>query len=69
MMLFPNVKYVEHSLGDGLYSEIIRDEPISEDDVEKSKKMSELVEQDIPIEKYKMPIEEALSMFKSWLGR
>jgi len=64
--------HVEHSLGDGLYSEIIRDEPISEDDVEKiEKRMSELVEQDIPIEKYKMPIEEALSMFKKagWVDK
>jgi uridine kinase len=57
--------HVEHSLGDGLYCEIIRREPISEEDVECiENRMRQLVEQDIPIKKYKMPIDDALTLFK-----
>ena len=34
--VFPDCRvYVEHSLGDGLYCEIIREDPISEEDVYK----------------------------------
>lgn len=57
--------HVEHSLGDGLYCEIIRRDPISEEDVESiENRMRQLVEKDIPINKNKMPIEDALTMFK-----
>ncbi|MDD4569667.1 MAG: nucleoside kinase [Tepidanaerobacteraceae bacterium] len=57
--------HVEHSLGNSLYCEIMRSEPISEDDVELiENRMHQLVEQDLPIKKYKMPIDDALSMFK-----
>lgn len=57
--------HVEHSLGDGLYCELIQNEPISEEDVECiENRMRQLVEKDIPIIKHKMPIEDALAMFK-----
>lgn len=64
--IYPDCKvHVEHSLGDGLYCEVIREEPLSEDDVESIENhMRQLVERDIPIQKYKMPIKEALAMFK-----
>ena len=64
--VFPDCRvYVEHSLGDGLYCEIIREDPISEEDVECIENwMRKLVEEDISIKKYKMPIDEALTMFK-----
>lgn len=57
--------HVEHSLGDGLYCEIIRRDPISEEDVESvENRMRQIVEKDIPINKNKVPIEDALTMFK-----
>ncbi|MCG1011218.1 nucleoside kinase [Tepidanaerobacter sp. GT38] len=64
--VFPDCKvHVEHSLGDGLYCEVVRKEPLSEDDVESiEKRMRQLVERDIPIQKYKMPLKEAIAMFK-----
>ena len=64
--IYPDSKvYVEHSLGDGLYCEVVRKEPLSEDDVENiEKRMRQLVERDIPIKKQKMPIREAIAMFK-----
>jgi len=64
--VFPDCKvHVEHSLGDGLYCEVVRNEPLSEDDVESiEKRMRQLVERDIPIQKYKMPLKEAIAMFK-----
>ncbi len=64
--IYPDSKvYVEHSLGDGLYCEVVRKEPLSEDDVENiEKRMRQLVERDIPIKKQKMPIHEAIAMFK-----
>lgn len=56
---------VEHSLGDGLYSEIIAKEPIDEEDVEAiESRMSRLVEADIPINKYEMTLPDAIEMFK-----
>ncbi len=55
---------VEHSLGDGLYCEIVREEPLNEEDVECiESRMRQLVEKDIPIKKCKIPIEDALTMF------
>ncbi|WP_422447613.1 nucleoside kinase [Thermoanaerobacterium sp. DL9XJH110] len=57
--------HIEHSLGDGLYCEIYRGEPISEEDVEDiESRMRQLVERDIPILKTKMSVEEAAIMFK-----
>lgn len=64
--IYPDCKvHVEHSLGDGLYCEVFRKEPLSEDDVESiERRMRQLVQSDIPIQKYKMPIKEALALFQ-----
>lgn len=65
--IFPNCKvHVEHSLGDGLYCELIREEPLSEDDVEFiERRMRHLVERDIPIKKKKLPLQDALAIFQA----
>ncbi len=64
--VIPNCQVrVEHSLGDGLYSELMAEEPIDEEEVEAiENRMRQLVEKDVPIKKYKMPIEDALDIFK-----
>ncbi|SHH28367.1 nucleoside kinase [Tepidibacter thalassicus] len=57
---------VEHSLGKGLYCEIHYDRPINEVDVEKiQSRMREIIEEDVPFEKKKLPIEEAIKIFES----
>jgi len=64
--IFPDCEvHVEHSLGDGLYCEIVREDPLSEDDVEAiEKRMWQLVERDIPINKKKFPLKEVLALFQ-----
>lgn len=57
--------HIEHSLGSGLYIDIFADVPITLDDVEKIEdRMWEMVKQDIPILKSKMPLKDAIKMFK-----
>lgn len=57
---------VEHSLGKGLYCEIHYDRPINEIDVEKiQSRMKEIIEEDVPFEKKKLPIKEAIKIFES----
>jgi uridine kinase len=56
---------VEHSIGNGIYSEIQWKEPIDSDDVKAVEmRMRELVERDLPIIKKKVPTEEAAVYFK-----
>jgi uridine kinase len=64
--IFPDCKvHIEHSLGNGLYCEIYRSDPLSEEDVEEiENRMKQLVERDIPIKKQEIPTEEAAIMFK-----
>ncbi len=64
--IFPGcIVDVQHSLGDGLYCEIHRGEPLSENDVELIEaRMKQLVQKDLPIVKTKMPLDEAILMFK-----
>lgn len=64
--IFPDCKVlVEHSLGDGLYCEIVREEPLSQDDVGTiENRMRQLVEKDIPIKKNKIPLKEAMALFQ-----
>lgn len=64
--VFPDCEvHIEHSLGDGLYCEVYRKEPLDEEDVEKiENKMIELSKKDIPIAKLKMPTEQAALLFK-----
>jgi uridine kinase len=64
-VLFPEAKIqVEHSLGKGLYCEIKKTPELTAEDVNAlEKKMWELVNKDLPIEKMKLPIQEAVSIF------
>ena len=64
--VFPDGKvHVEHSLGKSLYCELIRSEPLSEDDVKCiENRMCELVKEDLPIKKSKIPLEDALTLFR-----
>lgn len=56
---------VEHSLSKGLYCEVHKDEPLTQEDVDKIEgKMRELVGMDIPFEKRKIPTSEAIELFK-----
>jgi len=55
---------VEHSLSKGLYCEVHKDEPLSQEDINKiESKMRELVEMNLPFEKRKIPTEEAIELF------
>jgi uridine kinase len=64
--VFPGCEvHTQHSLGDGIYSEVYMEDPLSEEDVEKIEtRMRQLVEKDLPIIKAKMPTDEAILMFK-----
>ncbi|KXZ39284.1 uridine kinase [Alkalithermobacter thermoalcaliphilus JW-YL-7 = DSM 7308] len=57
---------VEHSLGGGIYCEVHFERQINEDDVDKIySKMREIVQKNIPFEKSKVLIKDAIEMFKS----
>jgi uridine kinase len=64
-ILFPEAKIkVEHSLGKGLYCEIKKTPELTAADVSAlEKKMWELVNQDLPVKKKKLPVKEALKIF------
>jgi len=64
--VFPNCRvHIEHSMGNGLYCEVYRSDPLDEEDVDKiEKRMRQLADEDVPIKKQKMPTEEAAIMFK-----
>lgn len=56
---------VQHSLGDGIYCEVNRNNPIDEEDVEAIEEhMRALVEKDIPIVKAQISLQEASKMFE-----
>lgn len=57
---------VEHSLSKGLYCEVHKEEPLTQNDLDKiERKMRELVKMDIPFEKRKIPTSEAIELFKN----
>ncbi|NLM51495.1 MAG: nucleoside kinase [Firmicutes bacterium] len=63
--LFPDAQVtVEHSLGKGLYCEIKKNPALTEADVLAiEKKMHETVAADLPIEKKRIPLKEALNIY------
>ncbi len=65
-LLYPQAQIqVEHSLGKGLYCEIDKSPPLTAEDVKAlEKKMRELIAQNLPIKKNKVPIEEAGQIFQ-----
>lgn len=57
---------VEHSLSKGLYCEVHKEKPLSEEDIGKiEEKMRELQKLDIPFEKRKITSAEAIELFQS----
>ncbi|MDW7650842.1 MAG: nucleoside kinase [Bacillota bacterium] len=64
-LLFPGATLkVEHSLGKGLYIELKKDPELTPADVEAlEKKMWQVVNQDLPIHKSKVPLKKALEIF------
>lgn len=65
--LFPDAQVkIEHSLGKGLYCEIEKTPLLNAADVASiAEKMREIIARDLPIEKRKISIKEALAIFKS----
>lgn len=66
--LFPNsVITIEHSIGEGVFGEIHKEEVLNEEDLKKIKeRMIELINSDIPINKIKMKREEAIEIFNGY---
>ena len=66
--LFDNsVITIEHSIGDGVFGELHKEEALKEEDIIKiKKKMTELINKDIPIKKIKMKRKDAIEIFKRY---
>lgn len=66
--LFPDAKItIEHSLSKGLFGEIHKKAPLCKKDIEEIKKrMKELINRDIPINKVRVKKEEAIQIFSSY---
>lgn len=65
--IFPNGQViVQHSLSKGLYCEFLLDYPLTEQDVKAVEaRMREIVEEDLPITKKTVPLEEAVKLFEA----
>ncbi len=66
--LFPNSAItIEHSIGEGVFGEIHKEEALNEEDLKRVKeRMLELINRDIPIKKIKKKREEAIEIFKEY---
>ena len=66
--LFPNsVITIEHSIGEGVFGEIHKEEILNEEDLKRIKeRMIEIINSDIPINKIKMKREEAIEIFNGY---
>ena len=66
--LFPNsVITIQHSIGEGVFGEIHKEEALNEEDLKKIKaRMLELIKSDMPINKIKMKREEAIEIFSKY---
>lgn len=66
--LFDNsVITIEHSIGEGVFGELHKEEALSSEDIDKIKlRMKELIEKDLPINKIKVKIEKAIEIFKEY---
>ena len=65
--LFPGKKIViEHSLGDGVYCELLQGHPLTAADVKAlENEMQEIVSEDLPIHRRTLPLSEAVREFES----
>ena len=58
---------IEHSVGDGVFGELHKEEVLKEEDIVKIKeRMIEIINKDIPIKKIKMKRREAIEIFKRY---
>lgn len=66
--LFDNsVITIEHSIGEGVFCELHKEEALSAEDIDKIKlRMKEIIEKDLPINKIKVKIEKAIEIFKEY---
>ncbi|NMM61502.1 nucleoside kinase [Clostridium sp. P21] len=66
--LFPEAQItIEHALSKGLFGEIHKEVPLSEEDIQKIKvRMNEVIQKDIQIKKVCMNREEAIKIFTSY---
>lgn len=67
--LFDDVKKItlQHSISKSIFGEIVKDKPLSEDDIKLIKdKMKELIDKDIPIHRITVPKEKAVKIFESY---
>ena len=66
--LFPDAKIkIEHSISKGTFGELIKDTPLTEEEINKIKQgMKDLISRDIPINKVKVPKEKAIEIFSSY---
>ena len=66
--LFPNSKIkIEHSISKGTFGEIIKEAPLTEEEIKKIKSgMEELIKRDVPINKVTVPKEKAIEIFSSY---
>ncbi|MDU7241371.1 nucleoside kinase [Clostridium sp.] len=66
--LFDNsVITIEHSIGEGVFGELHKEEALSGEDIDKIKlRMKELIEKDLPINKIKVKTEKAIEIFKEY---
>lgn len=66
--LFDNsVITIEHSIGEGVFGELHKEEALSAEDIDKIKlRMKALIEKDLPINKIKVKIEKAIEIFKEY---
>ncbi|MGN2336912.1 nucleoside kinase [Clostridium cagae] len=66
--LFPNSKIkIEHSISKGLFGEIIKEKPLSEEDINLIKeRMKEVISKDVPINSIRISKNEAINIFKKY---
>lgn len=66
--LFDNsVITIEHSIGEGVFGELHKEEALSAEDIDKIKlRMKEIIEKDLSINKIKVKIEKAIEIFKEY---
>lgn len=68
MELFSGCKVtVEHSISKGLYCEVKYKNPLTEEMVQRVKqRMQEIIDEDVPFQKNRIPVEEAIDIFRDY---
>ncbi|MDW7670334.1 MAG: nucleoside kinase [Bacillota bacterium] len=59
--------YVEHSISKGLYCEVKYKNPLNEEMVDRiHQRMKEIIDEDVPFHKSRIPVEEAMDIFRDY---